>query len=118
LSVVDSIETRPSATVRLRASLGQRGVAFVLALLIELLVALLLWFMTPVIPGKEKGDVPSVFGIEGPRSDSEEADRTPEKRPSNARWKVASPAPFRPSRWSRRPYPCRRHHRSRPPSSG
>lgn len=80
MSVAESIETRPSASVRLRASLGQRGVAFLLALLVELLVALLLWFMAPVIPGKDKGSVPAVFGIEAPSGDSEEADKTPEKK--------------------------------------
>lgn len=96
LSVADSIETRPSASVRLRASLGQRGVAFILALAIELLVALLLWFMAPVIPGKEKGDVPSVFGIEGPRSDSEEADRTPEKKAVERKTESGKPRPVPP----------------------
>lgn len=96
MSVADSIETRPSATVRLRASLGQRGIAFVLALLIELLVALLLWFMTPVIPGKDKGDVPSVFGIEGPRSDSEEADKTPEKKAVERKTESGKPRPVPP----------------------
>lgn len=79
MSVAEPIETRPSATRRLRASLGQRGLAFMLALAVELIVALLLWFLAPTIPGKDKGDVPTVFGIAGPRSDSEESDRAPEK---------------------------------------
>lgn len=96
MSVADSTETRPSASVRLRASLGQRGVAFLLALLIELLVALLLWFMTPVIPGKDKGDVPSVFGISGPSSDSEEANRTPEKKANERKVESGKPRPVPP----------------------
>jgi type IV secretory pathway VirB10-like protein len=79
LPVIESLATRPSASDRLRASLGQRGIAFVLALAVEVLVALLLWFLAPVIPGKEKSNSPSVFGLEGPPSDSEEAKKAPEK---------------------------------------
>lgn len=96
LSVADSIETRPSATARLRASLGQRGMAVALALAVELGLALLLWFMAPGTPGKEKGDVPSVFGIEGPRSDGDEADKTPEKKAVERRTESGKPRPVPP----------------------
>jgi type IV secretory pathway VirB10-like protein len=73
------LHMRLTRSNRLRASLRQRGVAVALALAIELLVALLLWFLAPPIPGKEKGSIPSVFEIQGTRSDSDEADRKPEK---------------------------------------
>ena len=100
MSVAESIETRPSASVRLRASLGQRGLAFALALFVELLVALLLWFLAPTIPGKDKGKVPAVFGIEGPSGEREAADRkeakTQERKAASGKPKPAPPKPVEP----------------------
>jgi type IV secretory pathway VirB10-like protein len=80
---------------RVRERLGQRGAALVLALLVELLLALLLLFLTPVIPGKGDRPVPSVFGIEAGESDAEEADRTPEKA-SERRAESGKPRPVPP----------------------
>jgi len=80
LSVADSIETRPSASRRLRASLGQRGVAFVLALLVELLVALLLWFVAPTLAEKKPPPTTATFGIDTVPGETEEAAHTEQKK--------------------------------------
>ncbi|WP_052508036.1 hypothetical protein [Sphingomonas hengshuiensis] len=47
----------------LRNVFGRRGAAFVLALLVELLIALLLLWMSPTLPGKKDAAGPTVFGI-------------------------------------------------------
>ena len=74
--------------------------AFALALFVELLVALLLWFLAPTIPGKEKGDAPTVFGIEGPSGDREETDRketkTTERKAASGKPRAAPPKPVEP----------------------
>lgn len=80
LSVADSIETRPSAHARLRASLGQRGIAFFLALLVELLVALLLWFMAPALTDKKPPPTTLTFGVDTAPGDTEEPARTEQKK--------------------------------------
>jgi hypothetical protein len=80
LSVADSIEPRPSASARLRASLGQRGIAFLLALAIELLVALLLWFIVPNLDQKKPPPTTATFGIDTVSGDTEEPARTEQKK--------------------------------------
>lgn len=80
MSVAESIETRPSAHARLRASLGQRGVAFVLALLVELLVALLLWFIAPALTEKKPPPTTLTFGVDTAPGDTEEPARTEQKK--------------------------------------
>lgn len=74
--------------------------AFALALFVELLVALLLWFLAPTIPGKDKGDVPTVFGIAGPSGEREAADRKEEKaqerKAASGKPKAAPPKPVEP----------------------
>ncbi|NIJ21713.1 protein TonB [Sphingomonas naasensis] len=94
MPVAESIATRPSASVRLRASLGQRGIAFGLALLVELLVALLLWFVAPAIRTREEDRVPAVFGIEA-SGDHEAADRK-EARARQPRTEPSKPRPLPP----------------------
>jgi len=80
LSLDESIATRPSASRRLRASLGQRGVAFVLALLVELLVALLLWFVTPTLAEKKPPPTTATFGIDTAPGETQEATHTEQKK--------------------------------------
>ncbi|MDV3458093.1 hypothetical protein RZN05_13940 [Sphingomonas sp. HF-S4] len=71
---------RPSASERLRASLGQRGVAFVLALVVELGLALLLWFMAPPLFEKKPPPTTTVFGIDTAPGDTEQPQRTEQKK--------------------------------------
>jgi protein TonB len=80
LSVADSIETRPSASARLRASLGQRGIAFFLALAVELLVALLLWFIAPILPEKRPPPTTATFGIDTAPGETEAPAHTEQKK--------------------------------------
>jgi protein TonB len=80
LSVADSIEPRPSASARLRASFGQRGVAFALALIVELGLALLLWFMAPAILDKRPPPTTTTFGIDTVPGETEEPARTEQKK--------------------------------------
>jgi hypothetical protein len=80
LSVAESFEPRPSASARLRASFGQRGVAFLLALAVELLVALLLWFIAPTLNQKRPPPTTTTFGIETTPGDTEEPARTEQKK--------------------------------------
>jgi protein TonB len=79
LSVADSIETRPSASARLRAPLRQRSVAFALALIVELGLALLLWFMAPVLADKRPPPTTTTFGIDTVPGETEEPARTEQK---------------------------------------
>lgn len=71
---------RPSASARLRASLGQRGIAFVLALVVELLVALLLWFVAPVLTEKRPPPTTTTFGIDTVAGETEESTHTEQKK--------------------------------------
>jgi hypothetical protein len=80
LSVAESIETRPSASARLRASLRQRGAAFVLALVVELGLALLLWFIAPILPDKKPPPTTTTFGIETAPGEAEQPARTEQKK--------------------------------------
>ena len=80
LPLAESFETRPSASARLRASLGQRGVAFLLALAVELLVALLLWFMAPVLAEKKPPPTTTTFGIDTAPGDTEQPARAEQKK--------------------------------------
>jgi protein TonB len=80
LSVADSIETRPSASARLRAPLRQRSVAFALALIVELGLALLLWFMAPVLADKKPPPTTTTFGIDTVPGETEEPARTEQKK--------------------------------------
>ena len=80
LSVADSIETRPSASARLRAPLRQRSVAFALALIVELGLALLLWLMAPVFADKKPPPTTTTFGIDTVPGETEEPARTEQKK--------------------------------------
>lgn len=80
LSVADSIETRPSASARLRAPLRQRSVAFALALIVELGLALLLWLMAPVLADKKPPPTTTTFGIDTVPGETEEPARTEQKK--------------------------------------
>jgi protein TonB len=118
LSVAESIETRPSAPARLRAPLRQRGLAFALALAVELLVALLLWFMAPILSDEKPPPTTTIFGVDTVPGDTEEPART-ERR------KAAAKSAARERRSPNSPNPSRRHphrspsrRRSRRPSSG
>jgi hypothetical protein len=55
--------------------LGQRGVAFLLALAVELLVALLLWFIAPILPDEKPLPTTTTFGIQAP-GETEQPART------------------------------------------
>ncbi|ATY34601.1 hypothetical protein CVN68_12915 [Sphingomonas psychrotolerans] len=74
------MEPRPSASARLRASFGQRGVAFALALIVELGLALLLWFMAPAILDKRPPPTTTTFGIDTVPGETEEPARTEQKK--------------------------------------
>lgn len=80
----------------LRSLFGRRGAAFVLALIVELLIALLLLFMAPRLPGKKESPVPSVFGInvagEKP-SDKAEAAKDSSERASREEARTTPPPP-------------------------
>lgn len=52
-----------SVKERFRGLAARRGAAIVLALLVELLIALLLLWMSPTLPGKKDAAGPTVFGI-------------------------------------------------------
>jgi hypothetical protein len=80
---------------RLRESLGRRGAAFFLALAIELLLALLLLWIAPVLPEKKPPPKTTVFGIETPRGAEDEPEKTPQKARarSAAREKAEVPQP-------------------------
>ncbi|MDP5279432.1 hypothetical protein Q9Q95_10905 [Sphingomonas sp. DG1-23] len=80
MSVADSIETRPSASARLRGSLRQRGAAFFLALAVELGLALLLWFMAPALTDKKPPPTTTVFGVDTVPGDTEEPAHTEQKK--------------------------------------
>jgi hypothetical protein len=67
--------------------LRRRGAALVLALIIEILLALLLLFLAPPMPGKKTGDRTNVFGIEAPKGDD-----SPDKKPSEKQQKKAARA--------------------------
>ncbi|WP_404335741.1 hypothetical protein AB2M62_17145 [Sphingomonas sp. MMS12-HWE2-04] len=81
---------------RLRESLGRRGAAFFLALAIELLLALLLLWIAPVLPEKKPPPKTTVFGIETPRGAADEPEKTPQKARAStpaAREKAPVPQP-------------------------
>lgn len=80
MSVAESIETRPSAHARLRAPLRQRGLAFALALAVELLVALLLWFMAPILSDEKPPPTTTIFGVDTVPGDTEEPARTERRK--------------------------------------
>lgn len=84
-----------AASTRLRATLGRRGVAILLALAIEALIALLLLLMAPDLPGKPESDGrPTVFGIDV--SDAPEAADRGEAKPGPKRPASAKPQPAPP----------------------
>lgn len=76
---------------RLRVSLRGRTVAILLALAIELLIALLLLWMTPNIQPKEKPK-PLVFGIEAPEGEKTPSEKDAAKAPEKARKRVGAKA--------------------------
>ncbi|TGX54870.1 hypothetical protein E5A73_05335 [Sphingomonas gei] len=80
MPVAESFEPRPSASARLRASLGQRGIAFALALAVELLVALLLWFIAPMLDEKKPPPTTTTFGIDTAPGETEQPARTEQKK--------------------------------------
>lgn len=80
MPVTESLETRPSASARLRGSLRQRGAAFFLALAVELGLALLLWFMAPVLIDKKPPPTTMVFGVDTVPGDTEQPQRTEQKK--------------------------------------
>jgi protein TonB len=84
------------ASTRIRATLGRRGMAMVLALLVEALIALLLLFMAPDLPGVEDGARTTTFDVS--TGDSEEA----------AEQSPAKSAPAKASRSQPQPSPCGR----------
>ncbi len=71
------------AAIKERELLRRRGAAVVLALLFELLIALLFLFLAPPIPGKKKAPAMMVFGIDAPSSDPE-ATIKPKAQPKHA----------------------------------
>ena len=83
------------ASTRIRETLGRRGMAMVLALLVEALIALLLLFMAPDLPGVEDGPRTTTFDVS--TGDSEDAS---EQSPAKA-------APERASRSQPQPHPVR-----------
>jgi hypothetical protein len=83
------------ASTRIRETLGRRGMAAVLALLVEALIALLLLFMAPDLPGVEDGARTTTFDVS--TGDSEEA----------AKQSRAKAAPERASRSQPKPQPVR-----------
>lgn len=62
-----------SVSDRLRASLGQRGIAILLTLAFEALLLLLLIFMTPAL--QHKKSTPAIFGFNVEEGDDAEASR-------------------------------------------
>lgn len=101
MSSADSIETRPSASARLRGSLGERGAAFALALAVELGLALLLWFIAPALTEKEPPQTTTVFGVDATPGETEQAQSTERenaetKRDGRATPRKAQPRPVEP----------------------
>jgi len=84
------------ASTRIRETLGRRGMAMLLALLVEALIALLLLFMAPDLPGVEDGARTTTFDVS--TGDSEDAaDRSPAKAaPASAARSEPRPQPVRP----------------------
>lgn len=68
-----------SLSERFRATFRRRGAAFVLALIVELLIALLLLGLIPTIEPKPKPQ-PVVFGIEASDGDAPAAKETPKAK--------------------------------------
>lgn len=56
--------------------LRRRGAALALALAIELLLLLLLLFFVPPVPGRKDGSRTTVFGIEAPRGDDDQPEKS------------------------------------------
>lgn len=83
------------ASTRIRETLGRRGIAMLLALLVEALIALMLLFMAPDLPGVEDGPRTTTFDVS--TGDSEEA----------AEQSQTKSAPERASRSAPRPQPVR-----------
>jgi hypothetical protein len=72
----------PGAAQRLRLSLGRRGIALLLALAVEIGVAILLLFLWPTIAGKPDGDkaIPTTFSIDTGESDEAEQSDSPQDK--------------------------------------
>ncbi len=83
--------TSASPVRRLRVSLRGRGVAILLALAIELLIALLLLWMTPHIEPKQKPKT-VVFGIEASEGEKAPAEKDAAKAPEKARKRAGEKA--------------------------
>ncbi|WP_448662650.1 hypothetical protein ACG3SL_18645 [Sphingomonas sp. CJ20] len=81
----------------LRTVLGRRGAAFVLALIVELLLALLLlFFLSPKLTGTDKGKTPAIFGfdVSGEKAaDKAEAAKAKPKPKSDAKAEVKPVTP-------------------------
>lgn len=88
-----------SASDRWRLPPGRRGAALLLALAVELVLALLLWlFLAPVLSGKKDAPVPTVFGIEATGDDAPTAPESEaaEREAGGAADRAERPAPPEP----------------------
>lgn len=86
------------APERLRETLGRRGVALVLALAIELLIAIaFLYFLVPKLPERDRR-IPTIFGFDVAADDKAAESPAPEKRETRTRRAVekAEPRPTEP----------------------
>lgn len=83
--------TSASPVRRLRASLRGRTVAILLALAIELLIALMLLWMAPHVEPKQKPKT-VVFGIEASEGDKAPAEKDSAKAPEKARKRAGEKA--------------------------
>jgi len=87
-----------SGSERLRPTLGRRSAAFLLALAVEALLALLLLLLAPVLPGGKAPPAPTVFGIEasGDTAPAQTEDEEGKARPRRAAAEAPEPAAPRP----------------------
>jgi hypothetical protein len=70
------VTSRLSRFLADRGLLRRRGVALLLALAIELLLALLLFFLAPPLPGRKEASRTTVFGIEAPKGEDDSPERS------------------------------------------
>jgi protein TonB len=83
----------PALPERLRASLGRRGAAVVLALAIEALIVVLFLYLTPRIPAKKPPD-PMVFGFDADAGEAVQP-KTPEKSDTRRNGGRKAPDPLK-----------------------
>ncbi|MBO9715137.1 hypothetical protein [Sphingomonas sp.] len=69
---------------RVREGVRRRGLPFLLALLIELLIALMIVYLGASVVAPKKKEFPKVFGIAGQEEDSSDATKSPETRKAEA----------------------------------